>query len=139
MPLDKSCRVEYNHYMIELKLYVPEYQKEGEVTSPLIAVADKLGLKTEVIRFTEEEGDKLKLGTMLPVSVSKKIGIKQTRRTKSLYTQLLVLINGSLFTFYPQRYSEKEISIEKFLEGLLNGEILCLHDSDELKREIFVK
>jgi hypothetical protein len=123
--------------MIELTLFVPSYQKDEDLPTPLLTETEKrLGIKTQVKRFTIEDGWNLKMGTMLPVSVSKKIGIKQTRRTKSLYAQLLVYLDGKLFTFYPQSYGEKEISINEFLSGLLRGTIACLHDKQELKEAI---
>ena len=123
--------------MVELTLFVPNYQKDVDLPTPLLRETEKrLGIKTQVKRFTIEDGWNLKMGTMLPVSVSKKIGIKQTRRTKSLYAQLLVYLDGKLFTFYPQSYGEKEISINEFLSGLLRGTIACLHDKQELKEAI---
>jgi hypothetical protein len=123
--------------MIELKLFVPNYQKDEDLPVPLLTeTEERLGIKTQVKRFTIQGGWNLKMSTMLPVSVSKKIGIKQTRRTKSLYAQLLVYLDGKLFTFYPQSYAEKEISINEFLSGLLKGTIACLHDKQELREAI---
>jgi hypothetical protein len=45
-------------------------------------------------------------------------------------------LDGKLFTFYPQSYGEKEISINEFLSGLLRGTTACLHDKQELKEAI---
>lgn len=125
--------------MVEFKLYVPDYQEEENLLSSLKEVGKKLGVSTQVIRFTDEEGDKLKLSIMIPVSVSKKIGIKQTQKTKSLYSQLLIFINNELFTFYPQKYGAKEITIETFLDELKKSNVVCLHESEEMKRELFGK
>ena len=123
--------------MVELTLFVPNYQKDVDLPTPLLRETEKrLGIKTQVKRFTVEDGWNLKMSTMVSVSVSKRIGIKQTRRTKSLYAQLLVYLDGKLFTFYPQSYAEKEISINEFLSGLLKGTIACLHDKQELRKAV---
>lgn len=123
--------------MLELRLLIPDYETEENSASVLLKdVEKKLGIKTRVERFTREEGWEIKMRTMLPVSVSKKIRIKQTGRTKSLYPQLLVYLDGRLFTFYPQRYGQKEITIREFLSGLRARRIFCLHDKKELLEAI---
>ena len=92
--------------------------------------------KKEIERFGEE---KLKSTILWPLAVWKRIKIHQTRRTKSLYTQLVVFINSKPFTFYPQGYGKKEITIKQFLEGLIDGKVLCLHEKLSLKKNKTIK
>ena len=70
------------------------------------------------------------------ISVFKRIGIKQTRRTKMLYPQLVVLVNNEPETFYPQKRAGQSISIQEFLEGFLNNEVRCLHDKGKIEDEL---
>ena len=119
--------------MVRLKLIMPDYEMaDSQPISLLKTVGERLGLRTSTERFTKVQMDEMKFKMLLPLAVSKRIGIKQTRKTKSLYPQLLVLFDDELFTFYPQRYADKEITIEEFLDGLARGDTLCLHDKATL-------
>lgn len=82
----------------------------------------------EEISLDEKQERELKSRALWSLSVLNRIKISQTRKTKSLYPQLVVSINGEPVTFYPQERAGKRISIEDFLNGLLNNEIKCLHD-----------
>lgn len=86
--------------------------------------------KKEIKKFGEY---KLKSTILWPLSVMKRLKIHQTRRTKSLYTQLVLFLDNQPFTFYPQGYGRKEIAIKQFLKDLIGGKISCLHDTPELK------
>jgi len=72
----------------------------------------------------------------LSLSVSKRIKIKQSRKGKSLYPQLVVFVDGKGFTFYPQERVKDAITIQDFLTGLLNGEVKCLHEKYEIENEL---
>jgi len=69
-------------------------------------------------------------------SVAKRIRIKQTRKSKSLYPQLIVFGNNKPMTFYPQARAGQEITTKEFLDGLLKGEIRCLHEKFEIEDEL---
>ncbi len=112
-----------------------EEEEVKEALSLLEKVESIFNLKTEkkeIKRFGEE---KLKSTILWPLSVWKRIKIHQTRRIKSLYTQLVVFINNNPFTFYPQGYGKKEITIKQFLEGLIDGEALCLHETVKFEKK----
>ncbi|MEW6481992.1 MAG: hypothetical protein AB1397_03170 [bacterium] len=89
-----------------------------------------LKILKEVINKQNEE--RIKFEILWPLAIRKRIKIHQTRRTKSLYPQLVVFIEDKPFTFYPQSYGKSKIDINQFLEGLLKEEILCLHEKVEL-------
>jgi len=122
--------------------YIPARLKEIEDVKKIGRLLDKVkssynvGVKKQIINSSEE--DQIKSQFLWRLSVVKRIGIKQTLRTKSLYPQL-VIFNGDVpLTFYPQSYGKEYISIEEFLEELLKKRIRCLHDEEEIK-EIIMK
>ena len=85
----------------------------------------------------DEDGEEdLKSKILWRLSVVKRIRIKQTRKSKSLYPQLVVFVNDKPITFYPQARAGQQITIEEFLEGLLKGEIKCLHEKFEIEDEL---
>jgi len=108
----------------EVKAVLPLLEKVGGLFNFKIE-------KKEIKKFGEE---KLKSTILWPISIWKRIKIHQTRRSKSLYTQLVVFLNNKPFTFYPQKYGKKEITIEDFLKGLIKGQVLCLHDVEQLEK-----
>ncbi len=118
---------------LRLLFYVPsnlkETQEVNEITNLLKGI--KIPNKTEII--TADKGEELKLNTLIPIAVSKRIKIKQTRKTKFLYPQLVVFSKDKAVTFYPQSYGDKSISIHGFLDGLSKGEVRCLHEVGELE------
>lgn len=119
--------------MIELKLIVPEYEKEDDLQISLLKeVGEQLEVRTSIEKLTKAQLDEIKFKLLIPIAVSKRIGLKQTRKTKSMYAHLLVFLDGEIFTFYPQRYGDKEITTKEFLAGLEEGNILCLHDKGAL-------
>ncbi|MEN3012871.1 MAG: hypothetical protein ABDH34_08370 [Dictyoglomus thermophilum] len=94
----------------------------------------KINVKKLVI---DENGEKdLKSKILWGLSVAKRIRIKQTRKLKSLYPQLVVFGNDKPITFYPQARAREEITIKEFLEGLLKGEIKCLHEKFKIEDEL---
>lgn len=126
---------------IKLALFVPEGLKDSkEVKEIWEGLLNKIEtfLEVKVTReFLDKEAErKLKFDTLLPLAVGKRIKIHQTRRTKSLYPQLVVFIEDRPFTFYPQRYAQEEITIKQFLEGLLKKKVLCLHEKTELENSL---
>ena len=120
---------------------MPRYLKDSdqirEIEELLNEVKKKFP-KIEVEKYIMNRGDELKLKTnvLWYISVWKRIGIAQTRRTKSLYPQLVVFINNEPATFYPQRRTREEITIKDFLKGLLEGKVLCLHEKFEIEEEL---
>lgn len=130
---------------MKLKFYVPrgDWAESEEIGSLLEEVKDDLNIDYEKSIITEEEERNLKEDLLLSPSVSKRIKIKQSRKGKSLYPQLVVFVNGKAATFYPQQRVKEAITIQDFLKGLLNGEVKCLHEKyeieDELKKHMITK
>lgn len=84
----------------------------------------------------EEKERDLKRDSLLSLSVSNRIKIKQSRKGKSLYPQLVVFVDGKGITFYPQERVKEAITIQDFLKGLLNDEVKCLHETYEIEDEL---
>ena len=110
----------------EVKEILPLLEKVGSIFDLKIE-------KKEIKKFGEE---KLKSTILWPLSISKRIKIHQTRRTKSLYTQLVIFLDNKPFTFYPQGYGKKQITIKQFLEELIKGRVLCLHEALEFEKKL---
>ena len=113
---------------------------EWNAVKEIIPLLEKVGSvfdleieKKEIKKFGEK---KLKSTILWSLSISKRIKIHQTRRTKSLYTQLVVFLDNKPFTFYPQGYGREKITIKEFLEGLIKGKVLCLHEATELEKNL---
>ena len=127
---------------IKFVFYIPEGLKDADDVKEIDRFLDKIGtlydieINKQFINSSEEE--QIKSQFLWRLSVVKRIGIKQTIRTKSLYPQL-VIFNGDVpLTFYPQSYGKEYISVKEFLEELLKNRIKCLHDEEEIK-EIIMK
>jgi hypothetical protein len=45
----------------------------------------------------------------------------------------VVFVDGKKITFYPQERVKEAITIQDFLNGLLNGEVKCLHEKYEIE------
>lgn len=125
---------------LKLEFYVPRALEGGqdvkEVEELLRKIEDslKIGVKKLVIDKNGEEDLKSKI--LWGLSVAKRIRIKQTRKSKSLYPQLVIFGNDKPITFYPQVRAGQEITTKEFLEGLLKGEIRCLHEKFEIEDEL---
>jgi len=126
--------------MLRIKFYVPRglVDSEGikETDNLLNKVESSLKLKVSKHIIDQKGGDDLKSQILWGLAVAKRIRIKQTRKTKSLYSQLVVFSNGKAVTFYPQSRAREEITIQEFLRGLLNGEVKCLHERYEIEDEL---
>lgn len=126
--------------MLKLEFYVPRALEDTEDVKEVEELLGKVkdSLKIDVKKFViDENGEKdLKSKILWGLSVSKRIRIKQTRKSKSLYPQLVVFGNDKPITFYPQARAGQEITIKEFLEGLLKGEIKCLHEKFEIEDEL---
>ncbi len=122
---------------IKFVFYIPEGLRNTDDVKDIDGFLDKIKslynieINKQVINNLEEE--QIKSQFLWRLSVVKRIGIKQTIRTKSLYPQLIVFNEDQPFTFYPQTYGKEHISIQEFLEELLKNRIKCLHDDKELK------
>ncbi len=124
---------------LELKFYIPrgDWAEAEEIESLLEKVKNKFSdIDYKISRLNEEEEQDLKVISLLSLSVSKRIKIKQSRKGKSLYPQLEVFVDGKGFTFYPQERVKDAITIQDFLTGLLNGEVKCLHEKYEIENEL---
>jgi len=117
--------------------YVPEGLKDTEDVKEIERVLDNvkpaynIAIDKQIIdRLIEEQ---IKSQFLLHLSVVKRIGIKQTIRTKSLYPQLVIFDEDKPVTFYPQTYGGAHITITEFLKQLLKNRVKCLHDEKELK------
>ncbi len=123
---------------IKLSLFYTnlEYNAVKEILPLLEKVESVFDLEIEKKGIKKFGEKKLKSTILWSLAISKRIKIHQTRRTKSLYTQLVVFLNNKPFTFYPQSYGKRKITIKQFLENLLRGEVLCLHDINNLKENL---
>ncbi len=126
--------------MLRLEFYVPRAlegtQDVKDVEELLKKVKSSFNVKVKKLVIDEDGEEDLKSNILWGLSVAKRIRIKQTRKSKSLYPQLIVFGNNKPITFYPQARAGKEITIKEFLEGLLRGEIKCLHEKFEIEDEL---
>ena len=126
--------------MLKLEFYVPrsleDTQDVKEVEELLRNVRNSLKINVKKFVIDEKGEEDLKSKILWGLSVAKRIRIKQTRKSKSLYLQLVVFGNDKPITFYPQARAGQEITIKEFLEGLLKGEIKCLHEKFEIEDEL---
>src|SRR5579871_2289947 len=109
------------------------FTSKGDKTADIEGLLDKVKAKYQVdvsTRTIEAFGEeKLKFDVLLKPSVEHKIKINQSKRGKQLYTHLVVYIADEPRTFYPQnRKGDTAVSIEQFLNGLLQDKILTVHD-----------
>ena len=122
---------------IKFVFYIPEGLKDADDVKEIDRLLDKIGtlydieINKQIINSSEEE--QIKSQFLWRLSVVKRIGIKQTIRTKSLYPQLVIFNGDAPLTFYPQSYGKEYISVKGFLEELLKNRIRCLHDEEEIK------
>jgi len=126
--------------MLELEFYVPraleDTQDVKEVEELLKEVKSSLKINVKRLVIDEDGEEDLKSKILWGLSVAKRIRIKQTKKSKSLYPQLVVFGNDKPITFYPQARAGQEITIKEFLEGLLKGEIRCSHEKFEIEDEL---
>lgn len=122
---------------IRFAFYIPEGLKDTEEVKEIERLlydfksAYNIIVNKQIINRSEE--NQIKSQFLWRLSVVKRIGIKQTIRTKSLYPQLVIFNKDKPITFYPQTYGGEHITITEFLEQLLKNRIKCLHDEKELK------
>ena len=113
--------------MIKMILYVPSNMSNTPeirtIENLLKMVRQKFNFKIEKKVINKKEEYILKSQILWSLSVSKRIKIKQTRKSKSLYPQLVIFRNDIPLTFYPQARAEKEITIQEFLDGLLKEKL----------------
>ncbi|MBU4313366.1 MAG: hypothetical protein KJ821_01025 [Actinobacteria bacterium] len=121
-------------------LYIPKDCKDSESVKKTWEVLRKIGslynIKINKQIINKEKEWELKSQILWFLAVYKRIKIKQTRKAKSLYPQLVIFAGNKPFSFYPQSYGKDEITIEQFLEGLLKGNVCCLHDKEELEKHL---
>lgn len=126
--------------MIELKFYIPSWAENlpetKEVGDLLDEVKSTLNIDHEKLISNEKMEQDLKRDVLWSLSVFNRIKIKQSRRGKSLYPQLVVFVNDKAASFYPQERVKETFTIKDFLMGLLNGEVKCLHDPRIIEDEL---
>lgn len=126
--------------ILKLTLFVPEELEHTKDVKKSWEMLQKVNsfYNIEIAReIIDKKGEReLKSHVLWPISISKRIKIKQTKRTKSLYPQLILFFDDKPFTFYSQSYSKDKITIEDFLENLHQGKIKCLHDEEEIAKKI---
>lgn len=122
---------------IKFAFYIPEGLKDTEEVKEIERLLDDFNSAYNIIvnkqTIDRSEENQIKSQFLWHLSVVKRIGIKQTIRTKSLYPQLVIFKENIPITFYPQTYGKEDVTIKEFLEGLLKNKIKCLHDDKELK------
>jgi len=120
-------------------LYIPKDYKDSEDVKKAWDILRKIGtlynIKINKQIINKEKEWEIKTQILWFLAVYKRIKIKQTRKTKSLYPQLVIFTGNKPFYFYPQSYGKDVITIEQFLEGLLEGEVRCLHEKFEIKKK----
>jgi len=125
---------------IKFVFYIPTELKDIDDIKEIDRFLDKIkslhGIEITKRIINNSEEEQIKSQFLWHLSVVKRIGIKQTVRTKSLYPQLIVFNEDQPLTFYPQSYGKECISIREFLEELLKNRIKCLHDEKEIKEII---
>ena len=126
--------------MLKLEFYVPHTLEDTrdvkEVEELLKKVKNSLKINVKKFVIDEDGEEALKSKILWGLSVAKRIRIKQTRKSKSLYPQLVVFGNDKPITFYPQARAGQQITIKEFLDGLLKGGIKCLHEKFEIEDEL---
>jgi hypothetical protein len=127
--------------MIRIKLYIPQgpHVKEEQIKrlSELLVKYPKDSIEYSIEYLpTIEEQRRLKNDILLKISVTYRIKIAQTQKSKKLYPQLVVFIDDNPITFYPQKRRETTITIEEAFENITKGSLLTIH---ELPREIVSK
>lgn len=124
--------------MLKLEFYVPraleDTQDVNEVEELLKKVKNSLKINLKKFVIDENEEEDLKAKILWGLSVAKRIRIKQTRKSKSLYPQLLVFGNDKPITFYLQARVQ-EITIKEFLKRMFKREV-SLHEKFEIKEEL---
>lgn len=121
---------------LRFEFHIPQglnTEEVKEIEGLLENVKSALKIDYKTSRISQEEENMLKSQFLWNLAISKGIGIHQSKRSKSLYPQLLVFNDDIAITFYPQRRPGVEISIQDFLSGLLNGEVKCLHQTNEIE------
>lgn len=119
--------------MLRLEFY-GQSSSPDKVDALLSEVRKRYGISVRK-QPLEEGGKALKSSTLLALAVANRIAIKQTRRKKTLYPQLVVFEGKRPLTFYPQARRGSEIEIAQFLRALLRRKVLCLHDDGKLALE----
>ena len=127
--------------MLTLELYIPRALRDSsevkEIENLLEKVNSSFKLKsTKHIMNNSTEEEALKSKILWGLAVAKRIRISQTRKSKILYPQLIVKKSDEAMTFYPQARTSKKVTIEDFLNGLSNGEVICLHEKHEIEDEL---
>lgn len=124
--------------MIKLIHYLPLSFVNNEDSKVVEKLLNDLESRGEVISETmiidqKEEVD-LKLKILMNISICKGIAIKQSRKSKMLYPQLVVFSDDKPIIFYPQERAGRKIDVQEFLKGLLSGEFKSLQDIDNIER-----
>ena len=123
--------------MVEFVFYLPEmFHLDEKIRELLESCKEKLKIKYRI-----ETLDSIKEGilkdSLIPLCVKYGVGYQKTRKSKSLYPQLLVIENEKPIAFYPQLRKGEAIGIEDFLLGLLDRQVRGFYNADLLEKLIF--
>lgn len=123
---------------MKLRFYVPKgyWIEVDEIENLLENIKDSLNIDYEKIMIDEQQQQDLKKNFLLGISVTKGIKIHQSKKSKSLYPQLIVFEDEKAIAFYSQERSKEKITIQEFLSGLLNSEVKCLHEKYEIESSL---
>ncbi len=116
-------------YCVPMQYQVPK-QDDGEVVHLLSMVKRELGIPYERrVLSRRSEVDQLRR-TLVHLSVSERLRVHQTSKSKVLYPHLLVLAERTPVAFFPQIRREKskriEVGVSEYLMSLLNGSLESL-------------
>ena len=124
--------------MLKIEFCIPIGFKDSTEVKEIQTLLDKVQLifptEIKIIIIEKDQEETLKKKYLWNIAMYKQIKIKQSKRNKALYPQLIVFIDDEAFTFYTQSRPGKTISIKDFLEGILDKEIRCLHDNTILEQ-----
>jgi hypothetical protein len=125
---------------MQLEFNVPYRLEENTETKEIQKLLDKvhssLKIEFKTILIDDKKEEELKKQYLWNLAILNRIKIKQTKRNKSLYPQLIVFVDNKPVTFFPQSRPKEEISIQAFLNGLLDKEVRCLHDKYVIERDL---
>ena len=126
-------------YCVPKQNQVPE-QDDGEVVHLLSMVKRELGIPFERrVLSKRSEVDQFRR-TLVHLSVSERLRVHQTSKSKMLYPHLLVLAERVPVAFFPQIRREKsrriEVGVSEYLTSLLSGSLESLVSIPSIEQKI---
>jgi hypothetical protein len=121
-------------------IYFYEKSDKTEATEKLLEEVKKKKSIVWVRKSIEDFGeDRLKRDLLDSLAVWGEIQIPQSKKSKALYSHLVVFRGDKPFTFYPQRRHSKKtgdevVSVEEFLKALLDERFRHIHNAQKLEK-----